>query len=85
MTRPMLVTVQLFAVLRERVGLSELALELGPSPSADDVKRGVAERYPAVRELLAKTAVAVNRQYATPQTPIQPGDEVALIPPVSGG
>jgi molybdopterin converting factor small subunit len=49
------------------------------------VTAAVVERFPELRDLLQTTAVAVNREYATPQTVIRPGDEVALIPPVSGG
>jgi molybdopterin converting factor subunit 1 len=81
----MRVTVRLFAVLRDRAGASEVTLDLGESPSAGDVTAVVADRFPQLRELLQKTAVAVNQVYATPQTPLGEGDEIALIPPVSGG
>jgi molybdopterin converting factor subunit 1 len=81
----MRVTVQLFAVLRDRAGVAAVELELADDATAGDVTRGVAERFPALRELLARTAVAVNRAYAGPGAAVREGDEIALIPPVSGG
>jgi MoaE-MoaD fusion protein len=81
----MQVTVRLFAVLRDRAGASQVTLDLSQSPSVDDVKRAVAQRYPQLEDLLSKTAVAVNRAYEVPETQIHEGDEIALIPPVSGG
>jgi len=72
--------VRLFASLRERAGTDELALELAEAAT-------VAE---ALRELGWLTeglhvALAVNRQYASPETVLCADDELALIPPVSGG
>ena len=81
----MRLNVRLFAVLRDRAGASDVSIELGPSPSAADVKLAVADRLPQLRELLQKSAVAVNQSYAMPDTVIREGDEIALIPPVSGG
>ena len=81
----MQVTVRLFAVLRDRAGASEVGIELPDAASAADVTSAVARRFPQLRELLQKTAIAVNQAYATPHTPIASGDEIALIPPVSGG
>jgi molybdopterin converting factor subunit 1 len=81
----MRVTIQLFAVLRERAGVAAVELDLPADATAGDVTRAVGERFPAVRDLLARTAVAVNRAYAAPDATVRDGDEVALIPPVSGG
>ena len=82
----MLVRVRLFAILRERAGRDELELEL-----ADDAT--VAEAISAVRsqpglgDVAGRLPVrmAVNRDYAEEATVLAPGDELALIPPVSGG
>jgi molybdopterin synthase catalytic subunit/molybdopterin converting factor small subunit len=74
------VTVRLFAGLRERAGAGERALELPAHAVAADV-------WPALR-LGAEPAgllYAVNREYAPPDRKLAEGDEVALIPPVSGG
>ena len=74
------VTIALFAGLRDRAGTGELSLEL------PDGAR-VADALAAVAELTAGAAVvmAVNREYADATRPLTAGDELALIPPVSGG
>ncbi len=76
----MRVTVRLFAQLRERAGRSELELEL---PDGARVRDALA----AVGDLAAGLPVvmAVNREYADEGAALAPGDELALIPPVSGG
>jgi molybdopterin synthase catalytic subunit/molybdopterin converting factor small subunit len=74
------ITVRLFAGLRELAGTGRLELELPDSASVGDV-------WPAL-ELGAEPAgllYAVNRAYAERETELSEGDEVALIPPVSGG
>jgi MoaE-MoaD fusion protein len=76
----MRVHVRLFAGLRERAGTAELALELPDGASVGDALArlsGLTEGVPVV--------LAVNRQYASDGDILQAGDEVALIPPVSGG
>ena len=75
-----MVRVRLFAGLRERAGRSELELEL-----PDDACVG--EALAAVADLTAGVPVvmAVNREYADEGDRLSPGDELALIPPVSGG
>jgi molybdopterin synthase catalytic subunit len=74
------VTVRLFAMLRERAGAPEVTLELPDGAVVGDVLARLselAEDLPLV--------MAVNREYASADTPLDPGDELALIPPVSGG
>ena len=76
----MKVAVRLFAALRERAGTREAALELEEGASVDDV-------WPALGlgEEPSGLVYAVNRAYVERGTPLADGDEVALIPPVSGG
>src|ERR687888_2260534 len=76
----MIVRVRLFAMLRERAGRDELELEL------PDGAR-VADALAAVDDLAAglPLVLAVNREYARAEAPLHAGDELALIPPVSGG
>ena len=76
----MKVAVRLFAALRERAGAREAALELEEGASVDDV-------WPALGlgEEPSGLVYAVNRAYVERGTPLADGDEVALIPPVSGG
>jgi molybdopterin synthase catalytic subunit len=76
----MIVRVRLFAMLRERAGTDAVELDLPSGASAADV---LAELGELTREV--PVVLAVNQEYATPETPLAPGDELALIPPVSGG
>jgi molybdopterin synthase catalytic subunit len=74
------VTVRLFAMLRERAGAPEVTLELPEGArvrDALDSLASLAEGLPLV--------MAVNREYASEEQVLDPGDELALIPPVSGG
>jgi MoaE-MoaD fusion protein len=74
------VTVRLFAMLRDRAGSPELTLELPDGARVGDALaelHGLAEGLPLV--------MAVNREYADEERVLDPGDELALIPPVSGG
>jgi molybdopterin converting factor subunit 1 len=82
----MVVHVRLFAVLRERAGTDSLDLELRDGATVADAMRALAELEP-LGELLERMPVhmAVNRDYAADGTVLAPDDELALIPPVSGG
>jgi molybdopterin converting factor subunit 1 len=74
------VTVRLFAMLRERAGAGSVTLELPEGArvrDAIDSLAGLAEGIPLV--------MAVNREYASEEQVLDAGDELALIPPVSGG
>jgi molybdopterin converting factor subunit 1 len=74
------VTVRLFAMLRERAGAREVRLDLPDGARVRDAIAalgGVTEGVPVV--------MAVNREYAPEDAVLDPGDELALIPPVSGG
>lgn len=80
------VTVRLFAALRERAGSDSIEIELGEGATvADALERLAAE--PPLAGLLERlpVAMAVNRDYASPETELRAEDELALIPPVSGG
>jgi molybdopterin synthase catalytic subunit len=74
----MVVSVRLFAGLRERAGAARVEVEL-PEPAT------VADLLEAMELAPRSCVAAINREYADPAAPIEPGDEVALVPPVSGG
>ena len=76
----MQIRVRLFAALRERAGIAERQLELAEGASVADVWRELelGDEPPGI-------AYARNREYASRDTVLADGDEVALIPPVSGG
>ncbi|MFN8217389.1 MAG: molybdenum cofactor biosynthesis protein MoaE [Solirubrobacterales bacterium] len=82
----MTLRVRLFAILRERAGREAVEVELPEGATVADVLAAL-ERSPGLGELLARMPVrmAVNREYASAATAIAPGDELALIPPISGG
>jgi molybdopterin synthase catalytic subunit len=74
------VTVRLFAGLRERAGTDRLALEL---PDGARVGDALAKMQDLIRDV--PVVMAVNQEYADDAQDLQTGDELALIPPVSGG
>jgi MoaE-MoaD fusion protein len=74
------VRVRLFAGLRERAGVNEMELELPDDACVGDALEQLADVAGGTRVVMA-----VNREYAKADAPLSPGDELALIPPVSGG
>jgi MoaE-MoaD fusion protein len=76
----MQVRVRLFAALRERAGASELELELPEGAVVGDALRRMSELTEGL-----PVVMAVNQEYADDRMELHGGDEVALIPPVSGG
>ncbi len=82
----MVIHVRLFAMLRERAGTDTLELELPTGATVAEAISALSQREP-LGELLAKMPVrmAVNRDYAAAETTLAADDELALIPPVSGG
>jgi molybdopterin synthase catalytic subunit len=78
----MVVRIRLFAQLRERAGAGELSLEL---PEGARVRDALADARVAALADGLPLVMAVNREYADADAPLSPGDELALIPPVSGG
>lgn len=77
---------KLFAVLRERAGTGSIELELPEAATVADALAAL-ERAPELGGLGGRMPVrlAVNREYADPADPVAAGDELAAIPPVSGG
>ena len=75
------VTVRLFAMLRERAGAREVTLSLPDGARVSDALAALGEVAPPELPLV----MAVNREYARDDRVLDPGDELALIPPVSGG
>jgi molybdopterin synthase catalytic subunit len=81
----MRVSVLFFGVLKDLVGKSNETLDLPEGSSVRDVLEHYTSHVPRVRESLPSLAVAVNQQYAGAGTKLKSDDEVALLPPVSGG
>jgi molybdopterin converting factor subunit 1 len=81
----MRVRVLLFAVLRDAAGAGEVALDVEDGTTARAAAARLGGKYPSLKPFLSKVAFAVNRNYAPATTELHEGDELALIPPVSGG
>jgi MoaE-MoaD fusion protein len=74
-----------FAVLRERVGREEETVVLAGPATAAELLAQLAERHASIAGLSGRVQIAVNRQIVPGNHLLDEGDEVALIPPVSGG
>jgi molybdopterin synthase catalytic subunit len=79
------VRVRLFAVQRELAGTREVPLELPGGADVEAAWSALVERYPVLAPGRASLRFARNGDYADPTTALADGDEVAMIPPVSGG
>ncbi len=77
--------VRLFARLSELAGTRETEVELGEGVSVGDAYRLLCQRYPELADYSHSLMFAVNAQYVSTEHPLADGDELALIPPVSGG
>ncbi len=81
----MRVTVRLFARLRDIAGASELARDIAPGATIGSVWRQLAGDYPELARYDRAISSAVNADYARMDHVLHDGDEVAFLPPVSGG
>jgi molybdopterin synthase catalytic subunit/molybdopterin converting factor small subunit len=81
-----MIKVKLFAMLKDKAGTAEVVLEERPA-SVKDLLVMIAGRFPALADGLScgRILVSVNQEFATPDTIVRDGDEVALMPPFSGG
>jgi MoaD family protein len=79
------VRIRLFAIQRELAGAREIALELAPAATIEDAWTALVERHPVLAPGRPAVRFARNGEYADPQTTLADGDELAVIPPVSGG
>ena len=74
-----------FAGLAEKVGAASVRLEVNAPIKVSEMKRTFATMFPETADQLPGCFAAVNQSYVDDDAIIQTGDEVALIPPVSGG
>lgn len=81
----MTVRILLFAGLRERLRSDWVELELPEGVTVAQLLAALGERHPALRDLLPPCRVAVEQEFVAADHPVRAGDEVAVIPPVSGG
>lgn len=81
----MQVRVLFFGVLKDLAGRSSDTLSLPDHATAADVLNHYAQRLTAAPKLFSSIAISVNQEYARPEDRLRSGDEIALLPPVSGG
>jgi molybdopterin synthase catalytic subunit len=81
----MRVRVLFFGILKELAGKSADEIELREGSRVSDVLQHYRAKAPEIGNLFPSIALAVNQQYAGPETTLKANDEVALLPPVSGG
>jgi MoaE-MoaD fusion protein len=81
----MRVTVRFFAILRDKAGATEAEIDLPAGATVSTAATAIAKRFPAIAGFVPRIAFAQNREYVQATQPLQDGDELALIPAVSGG
>lgn len=81
----MKVTIKLFASFREASGEPQSTVEVTPGTTVGQLWQGTVAQQPRLAPLSGSAAFAVNGRYAQGDVPLQDGDVVAFLPPVSGG
>jgi molybdopterin converting factor subunit 1 len=81
----MRIHVKFFAILREKARASDAHLDLPAGSTCADALKALEQRFPATAPMLKRAACAIDQEYATSDTMLRDGQELALIPPVSGG
>ena len=79
------VTVKLFAAYQEAYTVPELILEFPPKTPVVEVQERLISEHPELEQWRNLTRFGINLDFVEPDTILQDGDEVVLIPPVSGG
>lgn len=79
------IQLKLFSILRQKLGRDEVFVEVSAGTKVEELLSILASREPDIAPFLPNCMVAVNREYVLRTQALRAGDEVALIPPVSGG
>ncbi|MEO6070622.1 MAG: MoaD/ThiS family protein [Chitinophagaceae bacterium] len=80
----MTITVLAFGIAKEMIGGSTVMLQVREDIKVSDLRIVLEKQYPSLKDLTS-VLIAVNNEYATAENRIREGDEIAIIPPVSGG
>jgi molybdopterin converting factor subunit 1 len=81
----MRITILVFARLRDLIGAPQVVRDVPAGASVETIWHGLAAEFPAAAPCRASLSAAVNATYAKFSTPVSEGDEIAFLPPVSGG
>ncbi|MCL2928950.1 MAG: MoaD/ThiS family protein [Trichodesmium sp. MAG_R01] len=79
------ITLKLFAVYQEAYKIPEVQLSISPGTTVSQLLEKVISQYPELEKWQDVTKFGINLNFVPPETILQDGDEVVLIPPVSGG
>lgn len=85
MTDSIRITLKLFAAYQEACNAEQLQLDLPPGTPVAQLRDRLIAEHPQLERWRSVTRFGVNLEFVPPDTPLQEGDEVVLIPPVSGG
>lgn len=82
----MKITVKLFAMVREIVGFDEITIHVPDvDPTVADLRTNLLEQYPGLEALLPFSQVAINQEIVPDSQLLRSNDEIAILPPFSGG
>jgi len=81
----MIVTVRMFARAKDLAGSDAIRVELPSGATVARLREQLGKVHPALAGLLDRCAIAVNNEFADPSLPLEETDEIAVLPPVSGG
>jgi molybdopterin converting factor subunit 1 len=81
----MQITVKLFALMREKAGTDTIPLEVPAGAALTQVLAILVRQHPILEPYMANTRFALRMDFVDPNTTLAEGDELVLIPPVSGG
>lgn len=81
----MIIEVLFFGPARETAGNDRVAVEVGERATVAEVRERLAARSESLKKLLTVARIARNREFVGDDAIVAPGDEIAVIPPVSGG
>jgi molybdopterin synthase catalytic subunit len=84
-TVKMKIKLKFFAQLRDVVHCDETEIEIKEGATVDDLALFLGDYFPKLREHLKTVSFAINNEYATKDAVLKNGNEVALLPPISGG
>jgi len=81
----MRIEVKLFAAIRESIDDDSFVCEMPPGATVKELRAALVEAHPGVAELVAHSTFAIESKYVIDSVELSEGEEVACIPPVSGG
>ncbi len=81
----MIVDIRLFATMKDKVGQPRIQVEVAEPATVKELLEAISQQFPSLDSSIETVLVSVNKAFAGEDTAVNPGDEVAMFPPVSGG